>query len=44
MYGFVPALALGGMPQIKNIEKVSAVEYLTLLAELEALSVVHLPQ
>jgi hypothetical protein len=44
MYGFVPALALGGMREIKNIEKVSAIEYLTLLAELEGLSIVHLPQ
>lgn len=35
MYGFVPALALGGKAVLENLEKVKAVEHLVLLAQLE---------
>jgi hypothetical protein len=34
MYGFEPALALGGKPELANIRKVKAVEHLVLLAQL----------
>lgn len=34
MYGFVPALALGGRNRIKNLQKVKAVEHLVMLADL----------
>jgi len=34
IYGFVPALALGGLPKLENLQKVSAVEHLIILAGL----------
>ncbi|GGB22134.1 aspartyl-tRNA amidotransferase subunit B [Agarivorans gilvus] len=34
MYGFVPALALGGQAKLENLQKVSAVEHLVILAGL----------
>jgi hypothetical protein len=35
MYGFVPAQALGGMADIKNVQKVKLQEHLSFLAQLE---------
>lgn len=37
IYAFVPALALGGAREIENLQKVSAIEHLMFLAELEDL-------
>jgi len=37
MYGFVPALMLGGNASLKNVEKVKAVEHLILLSQLAEL-------
>lgn len=34
IYGFVPALALGGSPKLENLQKVKATEHLAFLAEL----------
>ncbi|AQS36048.1 hypothetical protein Sps_00856 [Shewanella psychrophila] len=34
MYGFVPALALGGAPQLENLQKVKVIEHLSFLADL----------
>ncbi|WP_406610081.1 GAD-like domain-containing protein [Agarivorans sp. JK6] len=34
MYGFVPALALGGQAKLENLQKVSAIEHLVILAGL----------
>lgn len=34
MYGYVPALALGGEAHLKNLRKVEAVEHLVILAQL----------
>ncbi|PAY01127.1 glutamyl-tRNA amidotransferase [Pseudoalteromonas sp. HM-SA03] len=34
IYGFVPAIALGGEPQLENLQKVKATEHLAFLAEL----------
>ena len=39
MYGFVPALALGGAPTLANLRKVKAVEHLIILAQLAPLYV-----
>jgi hypothetical protein len=39
MYGFVPALALGGAPTLANLKKVKAVEHLVILAQIEPLYV-----
>jgi hypothetical protein len=39
MYGFVPALALGGSADVTHLEKVKAVEHLVLLAQLDELKV-----
>ena len=39
MYGFVPALALGGPADVSHLEKVKAVEHLVLLAQLDELKV-----
>ena len=44
MYGFVPALALGGQGHAKNLEKVSAVEHMTFLAQLDQLTILRLPE
>ena len=41
MYGFVPALALGGPATIDHLQKVKAVEHLVLLAQLSELRVVN---
>lgn len=43
MYGFVPALALGGPSTLEHLEKVKAVEHLVLLAQLEPLRVMDSP-
>ena len=40
MYGFVPALALGGSDDVSHLEKVKAVEHLVLLAQLDELKVI----
>lgn len=37
MYGFVPALALGGPADVNHLERVNAVEHLVLLAQLGGL-------
>ena len=34
MYGFEPALALGGKADLRNLRKVKAVEHLVMLAQL----------
>ncbi|RXE86551.1 glutamyl-tRNA amidotransferase [Pseudoalteromonas sp. A757] len=34
IYGFVPALALGGEPKLENLQKVKATEHLAFLADL----------
>lgn len=41
IYGFVPALALGGAPVLKNLQKVKAVEHLVMLAQLAPLKVMR---
>lgn len=43
MYGFVPALALGGPSTLEHLQKVKAVEHLMLLAQLEPLRVMESP-
>ena len=40
MYGFVPALALGGPSDLAHLKKVKAVEHLVLLAQLAPLEVI----
>lgn len=42
MYGFVPALALGGPATLDHLQKVKAVEHLVLLAQLAPLRVLSL--
>ncbi|WP_191831682.1 GAD-like domain-containing protein [Pseudomonas fluorescens] len=37
MYGFVPALALGGAMELKNLQKVKAIEHLEFLSQLSPL-------
>ncbi|UPT36630.1 GAD-like domain-containing protein [Pseudomonas amygdali] len=37
MYGFVPALALGGPVELKNLQKVKTTEHLTFLSQLSPL-------
>ena len=41
MYGFVPALALGGPATLDHLEKVKAVEHLVFLAQLAPLNVLE---
>jgi hypothetical protein len=43
MYGFVPALALGGPATLDHLRKVKAVEHLVLLAQLSELRMVKTP-
>jgi hypothetical protein len=43
MYGFVPALALGGPATVEHLQKVKAVEHLVLLAQLSELRVMEMP-
>ena len=43
MYGFVPALALGGPATIDHLRKLKAVEHLVLLAQLAPLNVISPP-
>jgi len=43
MYGFVPALALGGEFSLKNLQTVKAVEHLVILAQLAPLEVITHP-
>ena len=44
MYGFVPALALGGPADLAHLEKVSAVAHLVILAQLSDLRVLRKPE
>jgi hypothetical protein len=44
MYGFVPALALGGPSDLAHLQKVKAVEHLVLLAQLSELRVLRGPE
>jgi hypothetical protein len=44
MYGFVPALALGGQRDAEKLERVSAVEHMTFLAQLDELTILRLPE
>lgn len=37
MYGFVPALMLGGSEALENLEKVNIIEHLTFLSQLSPL-------
>ncbi|EPM49801.1 hypothetical protein A256_19840 [Pseudomonas syringae pv. actinidiae ICMP 19103] len=37
MYGFVPALVLGGPMELKNLQKVKTIEHLTFLSQLSPL-------
>lgn len=37
MYGFIPALMLGGSEQLENLEKVKTIEHLTFLSQLSPL-------
>ncbi|EPM69033.1 hypothetical protein A249_39350 [Pseudomonas syringae pv. actinidiae ICMP 18804] len=37
MYGFVPALALGGPMELKNLQKVKTIEHLEFLSQLSPL-------
>ncbi|RMM82688.1 T6SS immunity protein Tdi1 domain-containing protein, partial [Pseudomonas savastanoi] len=37
MYGFVPALALGGPVELKNLQKVKTTEHLMFLSQLSPL-------
>ncbi|MFY9478472.1 MAG: GAD-like domain-containing protein [Aquabacterium sp.] len=39
MYGYVPALGLGGSDDVSHLEKIKAVEHLVLLAQLDELKV-----
>ncbi len=43
MYGFVPALGLGGPSTLEHLQKVKAVEHLVLLAQLAPLEVITSP-
>lgn len=43
MYGFFPALALGGPATLDHLHKVKAVEHLVLLAQLDSLRVMESP-
>ena len=43
MYGFVPALALGGPSDLAHLQKVKAVEHLVILAQLSDLRVMTGP-
>ena len=43
MYGFVPALALGGSATLNHLQTVKAVEHLVLLAQLAPLDVITFP-
>jgi hypothetical protein len=41
MYGFVPALMLGGEPTLDHLEKLKAVEHLILVSQLGNLEPYH---
>ncbi|WP_137940462.1 GAD-like domain-containing protein [Chitinivorax sp. B] len=43
MYGFVPALALGCPNTVEKLQKVSIVEHLVFLAQLEPLQIIEFP-
>lgn len=43
MYGFVPALALGGAATVDHLQKVKAVEHLVILAQFAPLDVITSP-
>lgn len=42
MYGFEPALCIGGMPVLENLRKVKIIEHLTLLEQLGEIEIMHL--
>lgn len=42
MYGFEPALAIGGTPKIENLVKVKMIEHLILLSQLTEIELVHI--
>ena len=42
MYGFEPALTIGGMPKLENLVKVKMTEQLVLLQQLGAVEVLHI--
>jgi len=44
MYGFVPALALGGPSDLAHLQKVKAVEHLVILGQLSDLRVLSTPE
>lgn len=44
IYGFVPALALGGVADIKNVEKLRAPEHLSLLSQLTSFGTYYCDQ
>ncbi len=44
IYGFVPALALGGVADIKHVEKLSAPEHLSLLSQLTSFGTYYCDQ
>ena len=41
MYGFEPALVIGGVPKLENLRKVKILDHLSILAELEPMQVVE---
>ncbi|USX11288.1 DUF1851 domain-containing protein [Oxalobacteraceae bacterium OTU3CAMAD1] len=42
MYGFEPALSIGGVPKLENLVKVKMIEHLVLLSQLGQIEVTHL--
>jgi hypothetical protein len=42
MYGFEPALAVGGTSKIENLVKVKMIEHLILLSQLTEIELVHI--
>ncbi|WP_177196601.1 GAD-like domain-containing protein [Duganella sp. CF517] len=42
MYGFEPALCIGGMPVLENIKKVKIIEHLILLEQLGEIEIMHI--
>lgn len=42
MYGFEPALSIGGMPKLENMAKVKIVAHLILLEQLDDVEIMHL--
>lgn len=42
MYGFEPALSIGGVPKLDNLVKVKMIEHLVLLSQLHEIEFVHM--